>query len=154
MPFYFILFLLPWFSAGCSLTVRGSSSRRSSEGLMFTAHDTSDILYIAFNIFERPFLHRKKDISAAVSFLCWNQTLSKVCRKHSFQHDETRTRFFAFLLDLAAILWAFEIMERRLAGGAVSVQGKNGAPQNHHGDDTQGDCWTFYLKCVRRDERR
>lgn len=46
---------------------------RSPECLVFMAHDTSNILYIGFNIFERPF-SIEKDTSAAVSFLCRNQT--------------------------------------------------------------------------------
>lgn len=57
---------------------------RSPECLVFMAHDTSNILYIGFNIFERPFLE-EEDTSAAVSFLCWDQTpkILKMYRKHS-----------------------------------------------------------------------
>lgn len=59
---------------------------RSPERLVFMAHDTSNILYIGFNIFERPFLEKRHQCRSILSMLESNVLKSKIQKMYRAKH--------------------------------------------------------------------
>lgn len=72
---------------------------RSPERLLFMAHDTSNILYIGFNIFERPFLYSKRHQCRSILSM-FESTSSQTPKFRSVQkmwvwtHDDVCAAFF------------------------------------------------------------
>lgn len=104
----------------------------SPERLVFMAHDTSNILYIVL-IYLSALFYIVKDTSAAVSFLCLNQTRPK--RTENVQKVLTTMFVLLFYVIFVVVrflfvLWreenkGFEIKERKsIMGSEVFVQGK------------------------------
>lgn len=69
---------------------------RSPECLVFMAHDTSNILYIGFNIFERPFWYSKKTPVPQYPFYVWIKLVPKVQSTENVQKQVCA----AFICDL------------------------------------------------------
>lgn len=76
---------------------------RSPERLLFMAHDTSNILYIGFNIFERPFLYSKRHqcrsiLSMFESNSSQTPKFRPVQEMWIFAFDNVRAAFFVRLI--------------------------------------------------------